>query len=209
MIELLSTLIFGGIAVFFAIRLYTVLGRREGHMEAPASQDVENKRVARDNAATTLRPAFEGPAAAGLESIAAADRGFDPDVFLGGARSAYTMIVTAFAKGDRDTLQPLLSDTVYTRYVNAINARETKGHTVTTEIERIRSAEITEASLDNDLARIKVRFDAEIATETRDAEKQHVSGDLGQLSTVREDWVFERRLSSNDPNWVLARVAAA
>lgn len=209
MFELLSTVIFGAIAIFFAIRLYSVLGRREGHMEAPAAREVEAKRSATDPAGGPLRPAFDGPAAAGLEDIAQVDHSFDPEGFLTGARGAYTMIVTAFAQGDRAALKPLLAPKVYDRYAAAIEAREAQGHTTKTEVERIRSAEITEASLDGDIARVKVRFDAEIATETRAAEDELVSGDLGRLASVREDWVFERPTDTPDPNWVLARVAAA
>ena len=155
-----------------------------------------------------LRPAFEGPAAAGLEAIAAADTRFDPNAFVEGARSAYTMIVEAFSAGDRKTLEPLLAAKVLDRYTTAIDQRADRGETVRTEIERIRSAEITEAGLDNETARIKVRFVAEIATETRDADAVVIAGDLGHLSTVTEDWMFERRTDTGNPNWVLTRVAA-
>ena len=209
MIELLSTLIFGAIAVFFAIRLYSVLGRREGHMEAPAPRDVETRKDLASDSATHLRPAFEGPAAAGLEAIAAADNSFDPARFLEGARAAYEMIVEAFARGDRETLKPLLAPAVYDRYEAAIAERETKGETVRTEIERIRSAEITEADHTDHVATIKVHFDAEIATETLDANGKSVAGDFNRLSTVHEDWVFQRRTDDSNPNWVLTRVASA
>lgn len=209
MFELLSTLLFGAIAVFFAFRLYSVLGRREGHMEAPASRDIEPGRAERDAAQSRLRPAFEGPAAAGLEDIAQADSSFDPDRFLDGARKAYEMIVLAFAKGDRDTLKTLLAPNVYDRYEAAIARREAQGETVHTEVDRIRSAEIVGASHSAGKASVKVHFDAEIATETRDAGGQLVAGDFSRLSTVHEDWVFERRTDTADPNWVLTRVATA
>lgn len=209
MFELLSTLLFGAVAVFFAFRLYSVLGRREGHMEAPASREVEPGRTEKEAAQTRLRPAFEGPAAAGLEDIARSDSSFDPERFLDGARKAYEMIVMAFAKGDRNTLKMLLAPNVYDRYEAAILKREAQGETVRTEVERIRSAEIVEASHDGGLARVKVHFDAEIATETLDAGGKVVAGDFSRFATVHEDWVFERRTDTADPNWVLSRVATA
>ncbi|OLF75450.1 hypothetical protein AWH62_06435 [Maricaulis sp. W15] len=201
------TLIGAVAAIFFAYRLYTVLGRREGHMEAPASQ---GKAANPSDAArtTSLRPAFEGPAAAGLEAIAAVDTRFDPDAFLDGARNAYTMIVQAFAAGDSKALEPLLATSVLDRYTAAIDQRADRGETVKTEIERIKAADITEAGHADHVARIKVRFVAEIATETRDHEGVVVQGDLSRLSTVTEDWMFERRTDTGNPNWVLTRVAA-
>lgn len=201
------TLLSGVVAIFFAYRLYTVLGRREGHMEAPTPPE-EVAKTGDAGRMPGLRPAFEGPAAAGLEAIAAADTRFDPNAFVEGARSAYTMIVEAFSAGDRKTLEPLLAAKVLDRYTTAIDQRADRGETVRTEIERIRSAEITEAGLDNETARIKVRFVAEIATETRDADAVVIAGDLGHLSTVTEDWMFERRTDTGNPNWVLTRVAA-
>ena len=200
--------LFGGVAaIFFAYRLYAVLGRREGHMEAPSPQgkSTDPSEAARP---ASLRPAFEGPAAVGLEAIAAVDPRFDPEVFLDGARKAYTMIVQAFAAGDRKALEPLLATSVLDRYTAAIDHRADRGERVKTEIERIKAADIIEADHADHVARIKVRFVAEIATETRDQDDVLVQGDLGRLSTVTEDWQFERRTDTGNPNWLLTRVAA-
>lgn len=208
MFELLSTVIFIGIAIFIGFRLYTTLGRREGHMGAPPTADTKARSMLSDTPQTHLRPAFEGRAAAGLEAIAAADSRFDPTGFVTGAQSAYTMIVEAFAKGDLEALRPLLADKVYQRYADAIAARAERKETVRTEIERIKSAEITEASHEGATAKVKVSFVAEIATETLGDTGERVAGDLGTLNTVRENWLFERRTDTSNPNWVLAGVAA-
>lgn len=208
MFELLSTVIFAGIAIFVAIRLYSTLGRREGHMEAPPAPEAKARSVLSDAPQTHLRPAFEGRAAAGLEAIAAADARFDPASFVTGAQAAYKMIVEAFAKGDLAALRPLLADKVYQRYADAIAARTERKETVRTEIERIKSAEITEASHEATTAKVKVSFVAEIATETLGEAGERVAGDLGTLNTVRENWVFERRTDNSNPNWVLSGVAA-
>lgn len=209
MFELLTTLVFGGIAIFFAIRLYSVLGRHEGHMEPPTAPDRPGRLSQEDDKpAGGLRPAFEGPAAAGLESIAAADPGFDPRHFVDGAKSAYRMISEAFAKGDVEMLRGLLSDKVFQLYEKTIRDREERGETCKIEIERIAAADITDAAHDAGHAEVTVAFKAEIATETLDKEGGRVSGDLGQLSTVTENWKFRRDTRSSDPNWVLASVAA-
>ena len=209
MIDLLTILIFGGIAIFFGFKLFTVLGRHEGHMEAPSGDERVVPGPGRQAGQASLRPAFEGPAAAGLEAIAAADTRFDPQEFVEGAKTAYRMIVEAFAAGDRDQLSRLLAPAVLKRYVAAIDAREAKGEQVKSEIERIRSAEITEAEHRGDIARVKVRFEAEIATETRDRDDKVISGDLASLSRTVEYWTFERKTNTTDPNWELSSVSVA
>ena len=74
--------------------------------------------------------------AAGLDAIAAADRGFTPDGFLAGARSAYEMIIIAFAGGDRATLANLLAPEVLDNFSKAIEARIARSETMATTLVR-------------------------------------------------------------------------
>jgi predicted lipid-binding transport protein (Tim44 family) len=129
-------------------------------------------------------------------AIVRADPSFDSEHFVGGARSAYELIVNAFAKGDRETLGGLLTPRVFDSYVAAIKTREEKGE-AGPELVRLRSAEIIDADLQGDMARVTVRFEAELA--------EGVHG----VRDAREKWTFERDIRSTDPNWRLARVAAA
>ena len=155
---------------------------------------------------TPLAPHYTGPAAEGLIAIAEADSRFDPAEFETGARSAYELIVLSFAKGDRDALTPLLTERVMAAYESAISDRESRDLTVTTEIERIKSAEIVEASLNDNRAKVKIAFSAELASETRNAQGDVVEGDLTTLKTVDEIWSFERDVTSENPNWRLGAV---
>src|SRR5690606_5148198 len=60
------------------------------------------------------------PLAAALGAIIGVDRNFDPQQFIDGARTAYEMIVTAFAQGDRKALKPLLGREVFDGFAGAI-----------------------------------------------------------------------------------------
>jgi predicted lipid-binding transport protein (Tim44 family) len=129
-------------------------------------------------------------------AILRADPSFEVEHFLTGAKAAYEITVQAFAKGDREGLRPLLTPKVYSSYIAAIDAREAKGETGA-EFVRLKSAEIVDANLEGQVARIGVKFEAELA------EGAHGVRD------AREKWTFERPVASADPNWRLARVAAA
>ncbi|PWE18367.1 hypothetical protein DDZ18_01820 [Marinicauda salina] len=216
--ELLQILFFAGLAVFLAVRLYLTLGRPTGRSP---EEHARERRAAQGQARpapgapaptadlggeTARAPVFSGPAADGLSAIAAADPGFDPEGFVEGARKAYQMIVENYAKGDRDALRPLLSERVFARWSEAMDKRDAAGETQTTEVERIKAAEIVEASLNESRARVKIRFTAELATETRDTDGAVVAGDLNTLDTVDEIWSFERDVADPDPNWLLAAV---
>lgn len=215
--DILQILFFAGLAVFLGVRLYLTLGKPTGR----TPEDLEREQRERAEAAgampvppsmrppaedTPLTQHYTGPAAEGLMAIAEADPRFDPAVFETGARSAYELIVLSFAKGDREALQPLLTDRVMAAYESAISDRESRDLTVTTEIERIKSVEIVEASLNDNRAKVKIAFSAELASETRNAQGDVVEGDLTTLKTVEEIWSFERDVTSENPNWRLGAV---
>lgn len=199
--EVITLLIAAGAAAFFGYRLFTVLGRKTGHTPdlrpvTPAEEDGAN-------------PAELSPAMADGEAQKSWVVDMDPAEFLDGAKKAYALIVEGFAKGDREVLRPLLSEAVYGRYEKAIADRETKQHSSVTEIERIAEAKLLESSQDNGIFRVKVRFKADISTETKDKDGTVVSGDLTRLTTVEEIWTFEKDANSRDPNWKLAGVRTA
>ena len=214
--DILQILFFAGLAVFLAVRLYSVLGKPQGRSHEDHVREERERAAAAAAAGQTgpravpaeapISPAYTGPAGEGLTAISQADRSFDPDSFVKGAQQAYEMIVSAYAAGDRDTLAPLLSDRVRAAYDASISDREAQGQTMTTEVERIKRAEIVEASLNDNRAKVRVAFSAEIASEIRDRDGEVVSGDLNQLQTVSEIWSFERDVTSRDPNWRLASV---
>jgi len=212
--DILQILFFAGLAVFLGIRLYMVLGRPTGrspeeHAAEQAARDAARQPATLSDAPApqpASRPVYGGPAGAGLAAIAEADARFDPETFREGAESAYRMIVAAYASGDRETLRPLLSQRVFDRYDAAISERERNGEQQVTEIERVRTFDIEAASLDGTRAKIKMRVEAELATETRNADGERVSGDLNTLRPVEELWSFERDVTSPDPNWTLFAV---
>ncbi|MEZ5994238.1 MAG: Tim44/TimA family putative adaptor protein [Hyphomonadaceae bacterium] len=195
--SLIEILVLAFVAGFVLFRLYTTLGRRTGAERPPEPQPAQGE-LPREAAATPPPTAKVGAAAAseGLEAIQRLDAGFDAGHFVSGARGAYELIVGAFAKGDRDALRGLLTPRVFDSYVAAIAAREAKGE-AGPELVRLKSAEIVDAQLDGAIAKIAIRFEAELA------EGAHGVRD------ARERWTFERDVRSNDPNWLLARVQAA
>ncbi|WP_421789549.1 Tim44/TimA family putative adaptor protein [Hyphobacterium sp.] len=199
--ELITLLIAAGAAAFFGYRLFTVLGRKTGH-----TPDLRPVSPANEDASQT---ADASPALAEGTNTSRWVVDMDPAQFLEGAKKAYALVVEGFAKGDRAGLEPLLSEKVFARYEKAISDREGRDETTTTEIERISESEIVDSVRDGGVLQVKVRFKADIATETKNKDGERVSGDLTRLTTVEEVWTFEKSADSQDPNWRLAGVRTA
>ncbi len=199
---LIEVLILAAVALFVLWRLYSALGKggdegpiqrpaptpekrpMPGEMTAPPPRRIENE-----------RPIFTGPAAGGLEDIYNADPSFSTEEFMRGAKAAYQMIVGAYARGDRGALRPLLDDDVYEAWDAAITERDATGARAF-ELLRIKKAEIDRAELDGKMARVMVRYEAEL-------------GDGETTRVAKEIWTFMRDVSSPDPNWLLDDVDAA
>ena len=211
------------IAAFLGLRLYSVLGRRAEHEEepipgrfdapkagaggAPTPRSAEDRQADRSAVPGAMRgrelsgvlPAVER----GLREIAAADRRFDAFAFLEGARGAYRMVLEAFWRGDKEELAQLCDRDVYEAFVSEIDKREAAGETLDNRLVRIEESQIVAASYQAPLARITVRFTADVAAVTRDAQGQVVAGSLDDAVESRDVWTFSRDVTSPDPDWLL------
>lgn len=191
------------LAAVVLYQLYSVLGKRVGRQP----EDMAKVDVGAPNSEVALPPLPTVEADAGLTGLAALrarDTSFDVGRFLQGAKAAYEMIVTAFAKGEREVLKRLLSEDVLAGFENAITTRETEGRTETIEFLQTPRADLEKVDVAADRARVSVRFLAELRTRSKGPEGEAVDD-----QRTAELWTFERNLKSRDPNWTLVHVDAA
>ena len=231
------TIIFLAIAVVIFLRLRSVLGRRTGSERppfdpfarrdalrpppdkvialpprpgSPAEQGTPPKAEAPADAElriTSVAPAGSALAES-LKRVMAADRTFDPQAFLDGAKVAYEMVVTAFAEGDRRNLKNLLSRDVYEGFEAAISERERRGETAETRFVSIDQAEIVGAEMRGRSAQVTVRFVSKLVSVTRDRTGAVIEGNAEGVTDVTDVWTFARDVSSRDPNWKLVATEA-
>ena len=148
-------------------------------------------------------PQDETPLDAGFTQIQIASPDFDRTEFLVGARTAFEMIIQAFAEGDRELLESLLSDEVYGNFLAAITSREGANETLENTLIRIVSGDPIEAYMDGSVANVTVKIVSEQINVTRDAEGEVVDGDPDHVSEITDIWTFARDTQSRDPNWAL------
>ncbi|HWP87056.1 MAG TPA: Tim44/TimA family putative adaptor protein [Burkholderiales bacterium] len=228
------TIIFLALAVFIFLRLRSVLGQRTGSERPPydrAAPNVVQRTQDNNNVVpmpgavidqAPLAPSADvAPAdrwkgiaepgsalATGLDAIAREDKSFDAKSFLTGARSAYDMIVTAYAAGDRRQLKNLLGKEVYDGFEAAIKEREQKGETVETRFVAIDGATITAAEQRGKTAQVTVRFQSQLVSVTRAKDGTVIDGNPDKVTDVTDVWTFARDVSSRDPNWKLVATEA-
>jgi predicted lipid-binding transport protein (Tim44 family) len=222
------TIIFLALAVFIFLRLRSVLGQRTGSERPPYDRPARNVvQGAQDNVVpmpgsaidqAPLAPTAEvtpptdrwkgiaepgAPLAHGLDAIVAQDSSFDPRHFLSGARSAYEMIVLAFANGDRRALKDLLSTEVYDSFETVIRDRERHEQKTETRFVSIDKAELVSAEARDRAAQLTVRFVSQMISVTRDKAGTIVDGNPDKVADITDVWTFARDTISRDPNWKL------
>jgi predicted lipid-binding transport protein (Tim44 family) len=197
-IQFLDIILFAAIAAFLVLRLRSVLGRRSGNDRSPkynpfrkrgAEDAGEDKVIAlpdrgakaeSQEAGKTTEGAEGSPLEQGLTQIQLADRSFEPESFVDGAKGAFEMVIAG-----------------------AIKARVDKDETLESTLVGISEAEIIEAELQGKTAFVTLKFVSEQINVTRDAEGEVVDGDPSGVASVTDIWTFARNTRSRDPNWTL------
>ena len=201
------------VALFIGLRLYSVLGERTGHEQQPILKPADPDARVHPPVSAPATPtptsadagdmAFVPTAGPGVRAILAADPAFDVARFLEGAKAAYKMILEAFWKGDLSEVRSHVDDHVFQTFSEAVEQRTKDGLVLDNRLVAIEQAVISEATLDRSVAVLTVRFEADIAAVTRNAEGEVVAGSLSDAVQTRDLWTFRRDLSTRDPNWVL------
>ena len=149
------------------------------------------------------------PLSENLLAIAKTDPTFDPLQFIKGAKTAYEMIVMAFAEGNKRALKPLLNRDVYDRFSTVISDREAKGEIVDSSFVGIDKTSIIDAELKSRTAQITVKFVSELITAVRNRAGEVIEGDPKKIREVTDIWTFAREITSRDPNWKLIATESA
>ncbi|PWR20556.1 Tim44/TimA family putative adaptor protein [Zavarzinia compransoris] len=217
--QYLDILFLAAIAGFIAFRLWSVLGQRTGEEQPrdpfPRQQPPAAEAKPDDGRVIPLptrnpppeREVAE-PQGPNLTEIRLADRGFEPDGFIAGARFAYEMIVGAFAQGDEATLAPLVAPDVLAGFTGVIARRQAAGEVASYQLVSIKSATIDEGRMNGRTAEVTVRFVAEAISVVRDAEGRVIEGHPTMAREMVDVWTFARDTRSRDPNWQLVATGA-
>jgi predicted lipid-binding transport protein (Tim44 family) len=219
-----STIVFALLAIFVLWKLRSALGTRTGNEKPPPVNSFFRRTIGtNDNKVVPLPGAAPPPVpnpppnpdrwkvyaepgskvAAGLDAIASASPDFALDPFVAGAKAAYEMIVSAFASGDRQTLQNLLDKDVLDSFTAAIAARESRSESMTTQVVSIDQVIIEDAGMRNRSAQITLRFMSKLINATHDKSGALIDGNPDKSVDMIDIWTFAHDVDSRDPNWKL------
>ena len=110
--------------------------------------------------------------------------------FLEGAKKAFEIIITAFNKGDKNTLKNLVSKDVFNAFEEAINSGS---NNPSLQFYSLVIDGIEDAKVENGKISIAVNFTSE----------QIVSENEESVVKNKDTWIFEKPETSTSPAWLL------
>ncbi len=189
--EYLDIILLAMIAGFVILRLRNILGRRTGHEKKVFGNFSNEKAVQKNNEKKIVNLSSSK-----LDDVA-------KEQFIKGARVAYEMIVTSFAKGDKKTLKSLLNKEIYQNFSDEIDHRKKENLKSELTFVAVKSAKIKNFEKKNNIYIFTVNFVSEIITCKKDKNDKVIEGNPDIIKTVNDVWKFSKNMWSNNPNWYL------
>ena len=189
--EYLDIIILAMIAGFIILRLRGILGRRTGH-EKKVLGGLFGKKVTQRNTEKKV---------VNLSSSKLDDAA--KEQFIEGAKAAYEMIITSFAKGDKNALKPLLNKEIYQNFSDEIDHRKKENLKSELTFVGVKSAEIKNFEKKDNIYTFTVNFVSEIITCKKDKNNKVIEGNPDIIKTVNDVWKFSKNMWSSNPNWYL------
>ena len=189
--EYLDIILLAIIAGFIILRLRGILGRRTGH-EKKDFGDLFGKKATQSGSEKKV---------VNLSSSKLDDA--TKEQFIKGAKAAYEMIITSFAKGDKKTLKPLLNKEIYKNFSDEIDHRKKENLKSELTFVGVKSAEIKNFEKKDNNYTFTVNFVSEIITCKKDKNNNVIEGSPDIIKTVKDVWKFSKNMWSSNPNWYL------
>ena len=193
-------LIFGIIAVFLIFRLKNILGTKT---------DMEDNNInikQTKNKFTNVVPlnaTEDKNYSSQIQKIMEADPQFNIENFLSGSRTFFEMVLNSFVSGNLDQIKDYTKPSVLKSFKNVIDERIKEKETLIIELKAIKKNEILSTNVNKTSIKINVLFETSQVRALMDKDKKLIDGDNESEILVNDEWVFERKINSENLNWIL------
>ena len=185
-LQFFDIIIFAVIAIFIIYRLRSVLGKRTGFQKSINKETVLKKETEKDNIQIPQLKENELKLGVIYKKIPS----FDHRVFLEGAKKAFEIIISAYNKGDKNTLKNLVAKNVYSAFEGAIDSNSNNPNS---QFYSLIIKGVDDAKVENGKIIIAVNFISE----------QILDDNEENIIKNKDTWVFEKPVNSSSPAWIL------
>ena len=192
--------IFGVIAVFLILRLKNILGTKTDIEDPNINKEHSGKKFSN---VFPLKTNINNDPSNEVQKILKVDPHFNVDDFLSGSEMFFKMVLESFVNGNIDNIEEYTKPSVLKSFKDAINDRIKENEIEIIELNSIKKHEILSASITKTSIKIRVLFETLQIRALMDKDKKIIDGDKDNQILVKDEWVFERKINTNNNNWVL------
>ena len=113
------------------------------------------------------------------------------------------MVLKSFVSGNLDNIREFTKQSVLKSFKTAIEDREKEQETLIIDLKSIKENKITKVKITKSSIKVNVAFETFQIRALMDKNDQIIDGDTENEILVKDEWVFERKINDNNPNWTL------
>ena len=192
--------IFGVIAVFLILRLKNILGTKTDIHDQNVNKEQSSKKFSN---IVPLKNNINETSSTEIQKILKVDPQFNINDFLAGSETFFKMVLECFVNGNIDNIKEYTKPSVLKSFKNAINDRIQEKEIEIIELSSIKKHEILSSNITKSSIKIRVLFETLQIRALMDKDKKIIDGDKDNEILVKDEWIFERKINTNNQNWVL------
>ena len=196
----LDILIFGIIAVFLIFRLKNILGTKTGFEETNVNKKNEDKQFTN---VVPLKSNKDDVVDLELNKILNIDPNFDVNDFLSGSKNFFEMVLESFVSGNLENIKNFTKSSVFKSFKSAIDERNKEQETLIIDLKSIKENKITKSTITKTSIKLNVTFESFQIRALMDKNDEIIDGNSENEILVKDEWIFERKIKDNNPNWTL------
>ena len=196
----LDILIFGVIAIFLIFRLKNILGTKTGLEDNNLNEKNQSKPYSN---VVSLKPSKDKKDNTEINKILKVDPNFNNIDFLNGSKTFFEMVIKSFVSGNLDNIKDFIKPSVLKSFKGAIDDRNKENETLTIDLKSVEKNEIISSVVTKTSIKIYVIFETLQITALMDKNDKIIDGDTNKEILVKDEWVFEKKIKDQNPNWTL------
>ena len=195
----LDILIFGVIAIFLIFRLKNILGTKTDFEDNGLKEKKQPKQFSN---IVSLKTNKNNPNEE-IDKIIKVDSDFDVANFLNGSKTFFEMVLKSFVSGNLDNVKDFIKPSVLKSFKGAIDERNKENETLILDLISVEKNKIVSSVITKSSIKINVVFETLQITALMDKNEKIIDGDTDKEILVKDEWIFEKKIKDQNPNWTL------
>ena len=195
----LDILIFGVIAIFLIFRLKNILGTKTDFEDNGLKEKKQPKQFSNVVSLKTNKNNSNEE----IDKIIKVDSDFDVVNFLNGSKTFFEMVLKSFVSGNLDNVKDFIKPSVLKSFKGAIDDRNKENETLIIDLISVEKNKIVSSVITKSSIKINVVFETLQITALMDKNEKIIDGDTDKEILVKDEWIFEKKIKDQNPNWTL------